>query len=405
MPASTTNPIGYFQSDFLPEQLQTDSFSETILRLAPNGTAQLFALIGATGRATAKAVQHGYTQKRMNFPVVVNSGAKIAGDTTLTLDTVAGLVPGTVLMNQTTREHILVVTVPDPAGTDITVERGAGRIVAGNIADTEVLISVGTSYAQSSTRPIARSIKATYTPNYTQIVRTAWAMSDTDRATYMEDGWENVQESQLDCMLFHAQDIEQILHFGQPKAPYGAPYRSATQGVIDAIDQYASGNAFTAGATTSYDELVGYFETAFMWDSDLMSVGQRVAFLDDTAMKVVTAIGVNFGTIHIVQEETSFGMRFQKMTFYKGSVMLLNHPLFNGFNTLPGLCEVVDLPSMRVAYMDGRDVKEESYDGSGDSTDSGVDAVGGSLTSEFSSEFRNPEGCCYVQGLTAAAAA
>jgi hypothetical protein len=68
-----------------------------------------------------------------------------------------------------------------------------------------------------------------------------------------------------------------------------------------------------------------------------------------------------------------------------------------------GIAIGVDLPSIGVAYMNNRDAKKEEFDGSADGTNNGTDASGGSLTSEFATEFKSPQTCGVVLGLTAAA--
>jgi hypothetical protein len=109
--------------------------------------------------------------------------------------------------------------------------------------------------------------------------------------------------------------------------------------------------------------------------------------------------------IEIMQSETAFGMQFTKFKFYKGEINFIEHPLMNALSTAAtGNLLVMDLPALKLAYMEGRDTIAEEYNIGGSKVENGVDGVGGSLTSEFAVELINPFSCCYVTGLTAGAA-
>lgn len=404
------NPLGLFQTEFLPDTLRTDSFADTILRLAPNGNSPIFGLTGEFNRATALSPEHGYHQKRMPFEDLTIDEASdyVAGDTTLVVDDVDGCVPGMVYQVPSTREQIRVLTVA--SATSVTVARGVGRVAAGAILDNEVLFAIGTSYERASQRPSARSIPPIYRPNYTVIVRNAWALSDTDRATMTEDGWNNVGENRQDGMLLHAKDIEGWIIFGQPKAPTASPngpLQSQTQGIEDSIYQYApAANVTVAGSTTTYEQLRTAVTPAFELDSDMTGRGQRVAFLDSLGMQVIHDIGRLYGEIQMMLGSNTFGMNFTKFVTHKGTIMLKEHPLFNGMvgAGLPnGKMLVVDILSIRLAYMKGRDLVMDEFDNKKQHTNNGIDAIGGSLITEFAVEPRNPDGCCIMEGLTAAA--
>lgn len=403
----TFNPNGIFYSTFNPETLNVRSFPDTILRLWPYGTAPLYAMTGQCKRTTAVNHTHGYHTKRMAFTVLTVDGLLDGAATTLVVTSTAGVVPGMVFQVPATAENIIVTAVTD--ATTLTIARSYGRVAAGAVADEAVLFCVGNNHTEASERPVARGVTAEYVPNYTSILRNAWNVSDTARASLTETGdYNNVSENRTDCMQFHSSDIESTLFWSQPQAPNaitGTKLEHSTQGVVDAIRQFASGNMFTADATTTWAQIQSYLEVAFTSVSSLGSPNERVMFTDATGHKVMTALGELYGNTWKGMETTTFGMQFTALRFYKGTVYIKEHPLFNSVGTPAGLAVVLDLPTMAMAYMDGRDVKREEYDGSKDSTGNGVDAVGGSLTTEFATEFKDPGACVVINGLTAAAAA
>ena len=395
---------GIFNTNLNPAELNTKSFAGTILRLFPNGSAPLFALSSQAGKAKAKASTHGYFSKTLSFIKTTSTAGDLVGATTLTLATTAGMTANMVLQNTRTRENILITSITD--ATHIVVTRGFGRVVAAAINAGDNLIQVGTAFMEGSNRPTARQLATVYIPNYTQIFRNAWGLTDTARASLAEAGYSNIAESRKDCSMFHSIDAESAILFGQPKMDTtGAQPMHATQGIIDAIYQYAPNNINAAGATTNYDQLVALVEEAWTYSTDASNPKMRAGFCDSTAMKVMHQIARLSAMVEVMQSETSFGMQFTKFKFYKGEINLIEHPLMNGLQTAAtGNMLVMDLPALKLAYMDGRDTTAEEYGAGGKAVENGVDGVGGSLTSEFAVELINPYSCVYVTGLTAGAA-
>jgi hypothetical protein len=397
---------GIFNASLNPAELNTRSFAGTILRLFPNGSAPLFALTSQAGKSKAKSSTHGYFSKTLTFAKTkINNGGGYADNaTTFVVDSTTGMLAGMVLHNTRTRENYRVSSVTN--STTVVVTRAFGRVAAAALNDNDDLIQVGSAYAEGSNRPDAKQLSTTYVANYTQIFRNAWGLTDTARASVAEMGYSNIAESRKDCAMFHSIDIESAILYGQPKMDTsGAQPLHATQGIIDAIYQYASGNVNAAGATTTYDQLVALVEEAWTYSTDAANPKMRAGFVDATAMKVMHQIARLSGMVEIMQSETSFGMQFTKFKFYKGEINLIEHPLMNGLQTATtGNMLVVDLPALKLAYMDGRDTIAEEYNIKGSKVENGVDGAGGSMTSEIAVELINPYSCVYVTGLTAGAA-
>lgn len=391
---------GVFNTTVNPAELNARSFAATILRLFPDGSAPLFALTGMTGKSKAKSSTHGYFSKTMSFAKTTVTGAQTSGDTALEVASTAGMIPGTVLFNPRTRENVLVSAVG--SATALTIVRGFGRVAAAAMNDTDPIFAIGTAFAEGSNRPTAKRFTTVYIPNYTQIVRNAWAITDTARASMSEMGFSNIAEDRRDCALMHSVDLESMIIWGQPKMDTsGAQPIHSTQGVIDAMEQYAPGNTNTAGATTTFAQLVSLMEPAWTYSTDMANPKERTLFGDATSIRVLNDIGRASGQVQIQQAETSFGMHFTKFAFYKGTVNLIEHPLLNGLGQTIAI--VADLPALKLAYMEGRDTKAEEYNTGGKIVENGVDSVGGSLTTEAAVELINPYSWAVVYGLTAAA--
>lgn len=407
-----TGYTGVFNTTQNPTELNKRSFAQQLVRRFPNGSAPLWGLTSMvkSGRKTAVSSTHGYFSKTMEFlqlTFATSPGVtQAAGITTLVTDSTVGIVPNQVFYNPTTQELIRVVSVTN--ATTLEVIRGAGRIAADDILAADVLLNVGTAHAEGSARPTERRLKSVYVQNFTQIFRNAWAVTDTARASLAELGkYNNVAENKQDCMLFHSVDMETALIWGQPKMDTtGAQPMHMTQGIIDSIAQYAPANIIPAGATTNWGQLVDMFEVAYQTSTSASDATMRVGLCGNEAIKVINEIGRKTGQINMTFKETSFGMAFTQFKFHKGTVNFIEHPLFNGLGAqVSNSLLLVDIPAVSLAYMQGRDAHPENYGvGGTNQQGAGIDAVGGSVTSEFAVENLNPMGCAYITGLTAGAA-
>lgn len=399
---------GVFNTGDNPTELNMRSFASHILRLFPNGSAPIFALTSQTGRSRAKSSTHGYFSKTLLFSsVTIDQDSSPAGydssDTTLVVVSTAGILPKMVLHNPATRENLRVASVTD--ATTLVVTRAFGRVAAAAIDDGQVLVVVGNAYEEGSARPTERGLTMVHVPNYTQIFRDAWAVTDTARASYVEAGFGNIAESKRDCMLLHSVGIESAILFGQPKMDTsGAQPLHATQGVIDAVEQYAPNNTNAAGTTTSFSEWVTLCEPAFQYSADIGDPKSRTLFGGSTAIKVINDIARKSGQVFIQDGQTTFGLHFTKFVFYKGTIYMIEHPILNGIPEMAGLAVIIDMPALKLAYMDGRDTRPEEYGGSGRNNANGTDADGGSLTTEMAVELINPQGCAVIYDLQAGVA-
>lgn len=397
----STFTSGVFNTTQNPAELNARSFAGTILRRFPNGSAPLFGLTSKAGRSRAKSATHGYFTKTMLFVTALSSAA-LVGATTLVFPSTSGMAQYQVLHNTRTKENVRITAVVN--GTDVTVERGFGRVAAAAVNANDRWIQAGTAFPEGSNRPTARRMTTIHVPNYTQIFRNAWALTDTARASMSEQGYSNVSENRSDCMAFHSVDIESAMIWGQPKMDTtGSQPVHTTQGLADAIAQYAPTHVNAAGATTDYGQLATLVDFAFESTANVGNPTSRILVGDATAIRVISDIGRKSGQVQIMQSQTNFGMKFTSFQMQRGTLDLIDHPLFNGLG-LQGYAMILDMPAVKLAYMDGRDTKPEEYNTGGKVVENGVDAIGGSLTTELAVECINPYACAIITGLTAGVA-
>ncbi len=390
---------GMFNTGDFTTDLAKKSFAGMITRLMPNGTAPLFGLTSMLSSETAVAVEHGYFSKTMLFPELKLNGA-IADATTnvFTVDSSSTVLPGMIMRVNTTGENVLINQVV--SSTQVQVTRGVGVTAAAAIADDVYLYQVGNAFEEGSSRPTALNITPTRITNYTQIFRNTWALTDTARATQVIAGETTTAESKQDCAAFHAADIEKALFFGQKSSGTrnGKPFRTM-DGLLSIVEQYtAQDNYHTAAATTNYTQLETMLDPVFNQATDPKVANERVLFVGGSAKVVLNNIGRLNGTYQMVDGQTSWGLQFTTFKTARGTFRVIEHPLFNTNTEWAKLAVGVDLSTFNVAYLGDRKTRSEEEFGEG------VDAIGGSLTTEMTCLVKNPPANVVIWGLTAAAA-
>jgi Family of unknown function (DUF5309) len=402
---------GIFSTGQLTQDLAKKSFASMITRLMPNGTAPLFGLTSQLASDTAMQTEHGFFTKTMLFPqLTVSAAGQTAADTTFTVTSTTNVLPGMLMRVDTTGENVLVNSVM--SGTQVSVQRGVGTVAAQAIAASVSLFQVGSAFEEGSIRPQSLIINPVRITNYTQIFRNTWAITDSVRATMMIAGETNIAESRQDCAAFHAADIEKGIFFGQKSSGTrnGQPFHTM-DGLINIVGNlsyypsyYASVNVNTAGSTTNYTQLEGFLDPVFNQATDPKVANERVLFVGGSAKRVINNIGRLNGTYQIVDGQTSYGLQFSTFKTARGTFRMIEHPLFNSNTSWSKMAVAVDLSTFRLAYLGDRKTQNKEFNNDADANDNGIDAVGGTLTTELTTVIKNPPANSIVYNLTAAAA-
>lgn len=380
------------------------SFASMITRLMPNGAAALFGLTSMLKSETALSFEHGFFTKTMVFPSVTVSGTQAAGITNLVVASTADIIPGMILgTGLFGSENIIVNSIV--SATIINVTRGVGVVAAGSLTDTTVLYQLGNAFEEASLRPSALQITPVRVTNYTQIFRNTWAVSDSARATAVIAGETNVAENKQDCSAFHAVDIEKAIFFGQKStgSRNGQPFRTMN-GLIQQVETSAAANTNTAGSTTTMTQLESYLDPVFDQVTDPKGGNERVLFVGSKALTVINGIGKLSGTYQVLAGQTDFGMQFGTFRTTRGTFRMIEHPLFNSNSVWKSMAVAVDLATFNLAYLGDRKTQHKEFNADSDANDNGIDAVGGTLTTELTTVIKNPSANAVITNLTAAAA-
>ena len=396
-----------FSSSQQLSTLKKPSFASLITRLAPNGQSPLFALTSMMKTEVAVQVEHGYFSKTMLFPSATSVAASQASTlTTLEVGDTTNLLANMIMRVDGTDENIIINAVLSP--TQLQVTRAIGTIAAATIPSSTKMWMVGNAFEESSLRPGALRIDSVANTNYTQIFRNTWAISDTMRNTMNIAGDSNIAENKQDAATFHAADIEKALSFSQKFASTrnGQPFRTM-EGVIANTVLNAAGNVTTLGATTTLTQLESAVDPIFNQTTDPSSSGERVMFVGGKARSVLNQVGRLNGTVQLMDGQTSFGLQFSSFKVSRGMIRIIEHPLFNAFgstSTFSKMGVIVDLPTFALAYLGDRKTQHKPFNADNDANDNGIDAVGGTLTTEVTALFKNPQANAVLYAFTAGAA-
>lgn len=404
--------VGIFNTgNFTPDQAKK-SFASMITRLMPNGTAPLFAMTSMMKTNTAVQVEHGFFTKTMIFPAFALTADITNSATTFTVASTANLLPGQLHRLEQTKEIIIINSIVST--TQITVTRAVGTVAAASVTVASQNVNgyqVGNAYEEASVRPQALAINPVRVTNLTQIFRNTWAISGSTEATQVIAGDTNVAENRQDCAAFHAADIEKALFFGQKSQGYrnGQPFRTM-DGLVNIVSNlayyppsYSAANVFPAGSTTTYTQLEDMLDPTLNQTTDPKTGNERVIFVGAKAHRVINNIGRLNGEYQLMHGQNSWGLQFTTFMTTRGTFRLIEHPLFNTNADWTKMAVVVDLPTLNVAYLNGRQTQNKEFNTSGQVVDQGIDAVGGSLLTEMTMEIHNPPANAIITGLTAAA--
>jgi hypothetical protein len=107
----------------------------------------------------------------------------------------------------------------------------------------------------------------------------------------------------------------------------------------------------------------------------------------------------------MVDGQTSWGLQFSTIKIARGTFRVIEHPLFNTNASWGKMALAIDLSSFSLAYLGDRKTQNRDFNMDGDdAADNGIDAVGGTLTTELTTVIKNPPAYGVMTNFTAGAA-
>jgi hypothetical protein len=179
-------------------------------------------------------------------------------------------------------------------------------------------------------------------------------------------------------------------------------------GLINRVLTAAASNITALGATTNWTQLEAALDPAFNQVTDPKNPAMRILFVGGIARRVIHAIARLNSTYYIQGQTTEWGLQFDTIKTPRGTFNIVEHPLLNAYGATTTWAKMaigMDLSSYGLAYMQGRKTMNAEFNKGGlQVVDNGIDAVGGTLTTELTSLVRNPAANVILNGFTAGAA-
>jgi hypothetical protein len=288
----------------------------------------------------------------------VNGAVASTSTTSVTIDASDDnkfAINGAIVVNSETGE-VMHVTA-DTTATTLTVARNIGG-TSHQIADNADLFIAGFAAQEGGTSPTAISFDATVSSNYTQIFRTAFAVTNTMQSTYLRTG-DKLDEAMTKALKLHMSDIERAMFFGQKHEANGStaqPTRytggllNSLSNVVDITTDYASYGGNAAGKMTEegFDSLL--ISTVFKFGSK-----QKIAFVGENVANHLQQYGKD--RWQPTAMEGAYGVNLTRYNTFAGDLMVHLHPQFRQIPNMKNAMIIVDFPYLVYRHLEGRDTQ------------------------------------------------
>lgn len=345
---------GEFTSDFRPK-----NYRELFTLLEPNGNAPLNAMLAmGSSEPTDDPEYKNFRDELPERKLKVNGAVASTSTTAVTIDASDDnkfAIKGAIVVNSETGE-VMHVTA-DTTATTLTVARNIGG-TSHQIADNADLFIAGFAAQEGGTSPTAISFDATVSSNFTQIFRTAFAVTNTMQSTYLRTG-DKLDEAMTKALKLHMSDIERAMFFGQKHEANGStaqPTRytggllNSLSNVVDITTDYASYGGNGAGKMTEegFDSLL--ISTVFKFGSK-----QKIAFVGENVANHLQQYGKD--RWQPTAMEGAYGVNLTRYNTFAGDLMVHLHPQFRQIPNMKNAMIIVDFPYLVYRHLEGRDTQ------------------------------------------------
>lgn len=233
----------------------------------------------------------------------------------------------------------------------LTVSRAAGATAAAVINDDDDLLLISSAYEEGAAKGVSNQTKLAKVTNYTQIFKTAFALTETENNSSTYPGQTAGSERRrlrTKNAIEHAKKIERAYLFGEKKevtGPDGKPLRT-TGGIFEGI--IAAGNVMdmadeelTKADFISFLQLYGFThgskEKLFMCGSTILAAIDGFA---DAKLQLTTS-------------DKTYGVEVRKWVSSFGTLNIILHPMFDGEYAGYGI--ILDMETIKHRPLQNRD--------------------------------------------------
>lgn len=408
-----------------------ENWRQMILYLYPNGSAPLTALMSMMGsQETDDPIFHWWTKK-----LPLQGGAVTSVHTDANLSAAAS--------GAYAAETVIYAKVAEAVAKEFRVGHTAklskdgnhnynlgGRVIdrllnSGNsyvavklveaatstydVASVDNIDVIGNSNPEGAEMPSAISYDPVEYSNFTQIFRTALAITDTSRQTRLRTG-DAYMERKRETLELHAIEIEKGMIDGPgPYSTVGANNKPERlmQGLKPFVKQYAP-----AANVANYQTAAGFGGTSWTaanggrkWLNERLEAifrhgsDEKLGLIGTQGLLAINRLAETFGTLNITPTTLGFGIRVLQWITPFGTLFLKTHPLFNQRSTTRRDLLITEPRLMKYRHVRNRDTRFIEDPRDNRNRNNSRDGTEEEFITEASAEWHHPDAMGYLSGL------
>lgn len=252
------------------------------------------------------------------WDAINNGGGYTAGDTALVVDNAKYFSVGDIVNVPRTGEKMRVTVVTIGSNT-LTVVRSVGPTAAAALLDNDDLQIIGNAYAEGALSGTEKSHAESYPFNYTQIIRTPFAVTGTEAESENYTGADRPR-LRAEKSIEHMIDLERTILFGE---------RDIDTSSTDNPRRYTGG--FLSFATSNIKNFGGVMTEAEVedWMEDLFHYtgGSDTRFVAAAPLPISVLDMLANARLQLVPANQSLGMRVKQFVSSHGTLFITKHRL------------------------------------------------------------------------------
>ena len=415
-------------NDFTVDGQRPKNWREGILKLYPNGTAPLTALLALMRTEKTDDPEFNWYTQQFAMQAVNTTGvftdaglstavaAPSALGDRLYIQMIAADVKNfkvghTVLLRNEEdpvldTQTLVVDRVVAGAASYICVQllqsgptTATGTALLLDSANVNRALVTGSAHAEGALIPEAITYDPRKWMNYTQIFRNSLDITRTAKLTRLRTGPE-YQRQKAHCLELHSVEQEKAYLFGTPSEQIGEngkPLRT-TGGLLWAIKNGGGlQSTFTAATPTDWlDNGLDWFEENLM---NIFNFGsdEKLAFAGNSALLALNQLARKYGTWNFTTATRAFGIDVNEFVTPFGKIVVKTHPLFSMEPTNQRSMVIFEPKNIRFRYItdttffdDDQKQGHHRYDG-----------LKEEYLTEAGLEYHHPQGWGWLNGIGA----
>ena len=309
---------------------QTNDFAGRLLMNGYGGMVPMLALSSGMGSDRVTNTEFSWVEDSW---ISGNATVTVGGNSaavSLTVDDANIWIPNSILMNQTTGEHLFMTA---RTGNVITVVRGFQNTTPATVTNGDKLQLISTAFAEASGGADSVVQVGESRTNYVQIFKAKWSVSNTAKAVNYRTG-NKVASSKAQATTQLSESIERAFMFGRPYAgvdPVSGKRLYTSGGIRYNIETYGgivqAANANSVAGRLNLDLVTNFIRRIF--DRNVKGFpNERLTFTGSYTLELLQKMVQDVGEYSISQGESVYGMNVTKLRTFAGELSLLTHPMF-----------------------------------------------------------------------------